>query len=366
MNISVIGGGPSGTSVARELALKGHDVHLFEDNPEIGLPCHCTGIVTKVLWDLIPKNKDIILNELHGVRVHAPNQTTTTIPLAEFVLDRAGLDKHLANRAIDAGVAVHYEHRFLDVKKNLLSIKYKEKTKEVATDVLIGADGPRSAVAKATNLFGDRNFYIGMQATVRGEFDPDVFDVWFGTVCPDFFAWLVPESATVARIGIAARQKPQQYFEPFVKKYATKILSYQGGPIPLFSRALRQFGSISLANDNSLPVYLVGDAGGLVKGTTGGGIITGMMSGKLCSQAILEEKNYETMLRPLKKELWIHERLRKLLNNFTDAEYDKLVQLLSKEKIQQILSEHPREFPSKFVWKLLFAEPRLAQFVRFA
>ncbi len=357
MRISIIGGGPSGSSAAHDLARKGHEVHLFEENSEIGIPCHCTGIVTKVLWEHIPKKKELILNELKSVRIHGPS-TFTDVPLSEFVLDRAGLDKYLAQRASDAGVSIHYNQRFTGVQNRQLMFSSSDTQSPKQADVLIGADGPRSAVAKATNIFGERRFYLGVQATASGNFVPDRFEVWFGTVCPGFFAWLVPESESVARIGIAALESPQKYFQPFIKKHAKKIISYQGGPIPWFNKSSKQF-----TMHNGLPTYLVGDAGGLVKATTGGGIITGIMSGQLCAQAIEQQTSYEKLLAPLKRELWLHDFMRSMLNKFSDADYDHLIELMSTPKVKNILFNHPREFPSRFLCKLLLAQPRFMKFL---
>ncbi|MDO8661227.1 MAG: NAD(P)/FAD-dependent oxidoreductase, partial [Candidatus Woesearchaeota archaeon] len=311
MRISIIGGGPSGSVTAHDLAKEGHEVTLFEENAEVGIPCHCTGIVTNVLWEHIPKNKDLILNQLKSVRIHASTGVHIDVPLSEFVLDRTGLDKYLAERAQDAGVLIKSEHRFIGLKNNT-PIFNRPDSSIKKPDILIGADGPRSAVANSTGIFGERKFYFGVQATATGDFIPDRFEVWFGNVCPGFFAWLVPESDSVARIGIAALQSPQKYFQPFIKNRVKKILSHQGGPIPWFNNSLKQF-----IVHNTLPTYLVGDAGGLVKATTGGGIITGIMSGQLCARAINQNKNYLELLLPLKRELRLHGFMRTTLNKFS-------------------------------------------------
>ncbi len=356
MRISIIGTGPSGSAAAHDLANHGHDVTLFEENPEAGIPCHCTGIVTNVLWEHIPKNKELILNQLKSVRIHAPPNVQIDVPLAEFVLDRARLDKYLAERAQDAGAQIKYEHRFTGLKNNSLQFSRSDSFSP-KPDILIGADGPRSAVAHATRIFGERKFYFGVQATATGDFTPDRFEVWFGNVCPGFFAWLVPESDSVARIGIAALQSPQRYFQPFIKKRIKKILNYQGGPIPWFNNSLKQF-----TVHNNLPTCLVGDAGGLVKATTGGGIITGIMSGQLCAKAIMQNKSYHELLLPLKRELRLHDFMRTTLNKFSDADYELLLKLMDTPKVKDILFNHPREFPSKFMLKLLLAQPGFLKF----
>jgi len=114
---------------------------------------------------------------------------------------------------------------------------------------------------------------------------------------------------------------------------------------------------------NGLPTYLVGDAAGLVKATTGGGIITGIMSGQLCAQAIMQNKSYPELLLPLKRELRLHDFMRAILNKFSDKDYELLLTLMNTPKVKDILFNHPREFPSKFMLKLLLAQPG---FLRFA
>ena len=46
----------------------------------------------------------------------------------------------------------------------------------------------------------------------------------------------------------------------------------------------------------------LGDAAGFVKDTTGGGIITGMLSSKALAESISSGKNYEKCLKNLRKE----------------------------------------------------------------
>ena len=45
-DVLVIGGGPSGLLAAREAASKGAEVLVLEEHKEIGVPNHCTGILS--------------------------------------------------------------------------------------------------------------------------------------------------------------------------------------------------------------------------------------------------------------------------------------------------------------------------------
>jgi flavin-dependent dehydrogenase len=111
--------------------------------------------------------------------------------------------------------------------------------------------------------------------------------------------------------------------------------------------------------------FLIGDAGGFVKDTTGGGIITGMLSAKAAAESIIHKTSYEKNLKPLRKELWLHSKLRNMLNRFSDNDYSRLIRWMSNRRVKHILCAHPREYPSRFLLKLLIAEPRLACFIKY-
>jgi hypothetical protein len=67
----------------------------------------------------------------------------------------------------------------------------------------------------------------------------------------------------------------------------------------------------------------------------------------------------------LRKELWLHSKLRRMLNKFSDKDYSRLIRWMSKPGIKRILYTHPREYPSRFLIKLIIAEPRLAYFTKY-
>ena len=212
-----------------------------------------------------------------------------------------------------------------------------------------------------------RKNYIGMQATVtaakgdvnKDAFAKDIFTTWFGKQAPGFFAWSVPESKSISRIGLATMTHTRAHFEALLKKFGTAPQSahaLQAGPIPLYS-------PYTTASDPQERVWLVGDAAGLVKATTGGGIISGMRSASLAARAILQNENYEALLGPLRRELFIHLVIRRALNRFKEQDYEDLVAMMKNPKVQTILREHTREYPSRFMLKLVRAEPRLLTFV---
>src|SRR5262249_44929314 len=61
-DVIVIGGGPAGLYTALLLAQGGVDVIVLEEHPNIGVPTHCTGIVSAETDQLYKIPDDIVLN----------------------------------------------------------------------------------------------------------------------------------------------------------------------------------------------------------------------------------------------------------------------------------------------------------------
>lgn len=355
MKALVVGAGPCGAEIARRLAEDGHSVELFEEHAMVGRPIACTGIVTKALFEFVPKDESYIINELKAVRIFSPSGKTLEVPLQEYVICREKFDTWMVERAKDAGVKVHLRHKFVDANDKITKFRLDEKIVEREYDILIGADGPFSAVARSQGLLNGRQYYIGSQATVRGDFEPDVFLTFFGKCAPGFFAWAVPEGNNFSRVGVASKKKVHVFFDMLRERFNGEIVERQAGPIPIYD------GARQVQRNN---VYLVGDAAGVVKNTTGGGIITGIWSAKILANALKENRNYSKLLRPLRKELWLHKKVRETLDRFSDDDYERLVKYMSSDRVKRILEKYPREYPSKFLWRLLIAEPRFVTFAR--
>ncbi|HLC33322.1 MAG TPA: geranylgeranyl reductase family protein [Candidatus Nanoarchaeia archaeon] len=356
MNVVIVGAGPAGSAAAKALAQAGFSVDVFEEHVKIGSPIQCTGIVTSALFEFVEKNNEYITNELKGVRIIAPSGKTLEVPLHEWVICREKFDSFLARKAQEHGARYHTSHKFKEIKENKAVFQSNNKLIEKEFDILIGADGPFSAVGRSAGLIKDRKYYIGSQATITGKFDPEWFLTFFGNCAPGFFAWAVPEGPNRARVGVATKKKVYDYFELLRKRFDGEIVERQAGPIPIYD------GAKNVQKDN---IYLVGDAAGVCKNTTGGGIITGMWSAKILADSLLKNKDYSKALNPLRRELWIHEKIRNALDQFTEKDYEQLVEFMSKPKVKRILETHPREYPSRFMLNLLFAQPKFLAFAKY-
>lgn len=354
MKSVIIGAGPIGSYAASLLAKHPDtDVSLYEEHATIGAPVHCTGIVTPEIFRFISKKSKFVLNEICDVRIFSQNGATLRLGFKQpdIILDRMAFDEHFFNLACKAGACPHLKHRFLSSSKDAAKIKdlSSGKIKTVKFDKLIGADGPNSAVGRSAALINQRKFFIGVQAVVKKK-NNNVLDFY---PLPDGFGWSVPVDSRTLRVGVAVRKNPRLACDSILKKYPGRILEKQGGLIPIYQPG----ASYSKGN-----IFLVGDAAGFVKATTGGGLVPGMASAEALAKAISKEKNYHALLKPIRQELWINLKIRHLMDSFPEKEWDEFVADLNSKVTKSVFESINRDEIFRLAFRLLLNKPSLTKY----
>jgi len=353
--ISVVGAGPAGGYLSYLLSKGGEEVNIYEEHNLVGSPIQCTGFTTNLLGDIIDLKKELVLNRIGNITVKTPSgEEHIKLEHKNIVLDRGGFDRYLSEIAQENGARLYVGHKFVGLDGDKIKFETKQGTKFVKSDFIIGADGPVSSVAKEVGLFGKREFWIGAQGIIKGNFDKDMFTVYLGDLCPGFFAWIVPENEEIARVGLATKSNPKLYYDKFVEDKGKQI-GMQGGIIPVYKPNIKtQKGN----------VYLLGDAATQVKSTTGGGIISGMLCAQSLCDAIINKENYENLWRKkMGKELYMHLVLRNALDKFSQKDYNDLISIVSNKSVKEVLGKYDREFPSKLIFRLLIKQPKFLKFL---
>jgi len=355
--IAIIGAGPSGAHAASLLA-KHERVVIFEEHGKVGLPVQCTGITTSYLSSLVPVKKDFLVNKVSRVRVFSPNSNFADFNLKNpnLVLDRAAFDKAIVGRALDSGAELLKGQHFLHSRRvnSKIVMDFRGKYKHANADVLIGADGPFSQVAKCNGMFGKRSYVIGVQARVKLDVDPDLVEFHLDK---DFMGWLVPESDKIARLGIASYSQQNFLFKNFMAKRAGrgKVYGYQSGFIPIYNPRIK-------TQKNN--VYLVGDAATQLKSSTHGGIIQGLIAAQELSKAYKNKISYEKLWKKrIGSDLWLSLMIRKRMDTFSNEHYNRLIRMVNQDGVKKLVEFYDRDFPSRFVLKLLLKEPRFLSFL---
>ncbi|MEM4259893.1 MAG: NAD(P)/FAD-dependent oxidoreductase [Candidatus Woesearchaeota archaeon] len=360
--ISVIGAGVSGTSAARELS-KHFDVNIFEKNRSPYKTC--SSILTYKIEEVEKIPKKLIRTRIKTAKIHAPNGKILEINFKkpDIVFNRQELNQYFADKAVDAGANLFMEHEFVHTNYKSVAIKDKKnkKIKDFKVEYLIGADGANSNVAKQVDLFGKRRFFIGIKAELKSKNDNTIN---FFPYIKDF-AWQSPIDEETIEIGVCAERKAKESFDLIIKKFSGRIIKKEAAIIPIWNPK-------QLLQRNN--VLLVGDAGTINKATTGGGIIYGIISGRIAAKEIINTKktnrklknklNYENELRKkLGKNLWVHLKIRNILNKFSEKDWNDLINKFQNPKLKQILATESRDYPLKFTGKMLISDISLIKYI---
>lgn len=345
----IIGGGPTGNYLAYNLAKKGYDVKVIEEHKEIGKPVSCTGILTSQINQFLKIKKDFMINKCKYMKIHATKDHYLEVKLKNPnpIVDRTMFDKHISEKAIDNGAEYMFNQKFISLKNNKAIINKNQ----IEFDYLIGADGPNSTVGRKAGMFKNKSFIIGAQARVKYENNPEILDIWLDK---GEFGWIVPEDENHARIGLVAPKNAGHTLNHFLRlKKINKVLEWQSGIIPIYDPRLQ------IQKNN---IMLIGDAASQVKTTTYGGIIFGMHAAKILSE---NPQNYaKNFNKKCKKDLYIAKKMRDTLNKFNSKDYQELINMFQQDKVKNIIETHDRDYPTKFIFKLLLNEPRLLKFTK--
>ena len=359
--IVIIGAGPVGNYAAYLLAKEGFEVSVFEEHKEIGKPVQCTGITTGLLKKIIKLDDNIVVNKIGKAKIFSPDKKFVEIKFKEenLIIDRTKFDNHITNMAKEQGAKFFLNHEYIENKKNIVLIKDKNNNqiKKIRFSHLIGADGSLSKVAKSNRLFGKREFWQGVQARVKLKNDNKVeFYPYFGA-----YAWVVPESKNVVRMGLVAKKYANTLFKNFVFKLKKirdeDIIEYQGGIIPKYN------SKIKTHKDS---IYIVGDAACQVKATTGGGIVQGLLAVKSLANSIINSRNYEKDWRKkIGRELYFHLKTRNIMDKFKNKDWNKLMEIMNSKECKEILGNNSRDDIYSMLVKLLIKKPSLLRFLKY-
>lgn len=301
-DVAVIGGGPCGAMAAERLAAMGYGVALIDPGNRIK-PCG-GAIPSRALADFgIPENQ--LVARANAARIIAPSGRTIDMTIGDIgyvgMVDRAGFDPYLRQRAVDAGaelVTAKLE-TITEGSSGELALTLQptgvEASDKPVTDIVvrrvIGADGANSAVRrlmfpssrKPPYVFAYHEIVETPVDDIPDGFRADRCDVIYdGTISPDFYGWVFPHGKHVS-IGSGTAVKGHGIRQATARLRQSaglgdcRVIRREGAPLPL--KPMRRW-------DNGRNVLLAGDAAGTVAPSSGEGIYYAMLCGRLAADAM--------------------------------------------------------------------------------
>jgi geranylgeranyl reductase family protein len=372
VDVLVVGGGPAGLYAAEQIARRGHGVLLCEEHGSIGSPVQCTGVLASESFSDFDLPRAVTLNALTTARFVSPSglvvDYATPSPLAT-VIDRVAFDRALGERARAAGAEVRTGARVSSLEPRADGVT------AIAGDTCIQA---RLAVLACGASYGfQRRFGLGLPLvylhTAQRELPArrlgDV-ELHFGrAVAPDGFAWVVPvvrPDGLFARIGAMASDDAPGAYARMVSRVADQWGITVDAAAPPRQKVL-PLGEIPRTYGDRLLV--IGDAAGLVKPTTGGGIHYSILSAGLAAEvaddALRRDRldagtlaRYEQNWRHhLADELETQHALRRIVTSLDDAEVDSLFDLAQTDGIMPLVRKTAQFNQHRHLIRALFKHP---------
>ncbi|HEY9848789.1 MAG TPA: geranylgeranyl reductase [Leptolyngbyaceae cyanobacterium] len=367
LRVAVVGGGPAGSSAAEILAKAGIETYLFERKLDNAKPCG--GAIPLCMVSEFDLPPEIIDRRVRKMKMISPSNIEVDINLIkqeEYIgmCRREVLDGFMRDRAAKLGASLINGTVYkLDIPTNNTdpyTLHYADHSngnaegemKTLKVDLVIGADGANSRIAKAIDA-GDYNYAIAFQERIRLPEDKmayyqDLAEMYVGTdVSPDFYAWVFPKYDHVA-VGTGTMKVNKSMIKDLqagIRQRAAKklaggeIIKVEAHPIPEHPRPRRVVGRVAL----------VGDAAGTVTKSSGEGIYFAAKSARMCAETIVEtsqggtriptEADLKLYLKRWDKKYGLTYKVLDILQTVfyrTDATREAFVEMCSDKDVQKL------------------------------
>lgn len=219
-------------------------------------------------------------------------------------------------------------------------VDYKELVKEY--DWVVIATG-REKEARELDVWQDTGGVRIMGSIVSGNFEPNSATMYMNTgYAGTGFARLGPLSKSTAGLGIYIIGLEQvgtmKLFDRFLE--TEKLNKYE----VLYHTILPPFTNGRVKKFRIGNILLAGRSAGLVESFLGTGSIESIISGILAARAIMQNEDYDTLVKPLQNHIDNISSFRPLMDKCTNEDFDRMLSSLDIIGVKEAAVNIPVDF----------------------
>ena len=335
MKVAIMGSGPAGLACAIECEKLGVQAELFERNSRVGWLWPSINFWPNLYYNnLGAKDAREYIKTEYGIDFTVLNSTES------FIMKSAGKQVSITGTlglTVGRGTADEsLENQLLrQVNKTPIHYNYLGDYNALAKEYeyVVVATG-RETEARNMGLWQDEGSITIIGAIAVGNFDINSSTIYFNTeYAGTGYGRVTPFNQHCGTVELYIIGKPEmqalELFQKFIQTEKLETLDYIYRNIP------PTFTTGKVTKFQKDNILLTGRAAGLTDRVLGVGAVEAVVSGTIAARAIARKDDYTSMVKTLQSHIENISAFRKNINNFTNADFDKVVTILGAPVIKQ-------------------------------